>query len=214
MSEGQIVLRPFHCQDLREVATILAGSFEDKFSALAPLPREKLIDFLIDSDLVQNEPFEGYMVDEFNQRCIGIMLLKWKNQKRIKRTNRLYRLVKKYGLSVTLKLLFGMEMLKKHVTGNECYIEHIAVSADARGMGVGSLLLEYGDKLAKTLPGNHILTLYVAKDNSRAFELYKRQGFIVDKEFNSYITAKIFGKKKWLYMVRKGSPGTDDQSMQ
>lgn len=202
MSEEQVIVRPFEEKDGREVAEIVVSSFESKFMALIPLPRERLADVLIDSNIVAQEPFEGYVVAEVNGKCVGVMLLKWKTQQREKRKPYLYWFAIKYGLAVAIQLWFGIGLLGRSVNGSECYIEHIAVSSNARGMGIGTLLLQYGEQIARDLPGIQMLSLYVANNNPKAFQLYERQSFRLKAEVNSPLTGRLFDVDKWLYMTK------------
>lgn len=58
----------------------------------------------------------------------------------------------------------------------ECYIEWLAVSASARGMGLGTRLLQWADALA-VARGCNMITLGVVNGNP-ARRLYERQGFV------------------------------------
>lgn len=62
------------------------------------------------------------------------------------------------------------------VKAGEAYLEHIAVRASARGMGVGTKLLDWCEATARAR-GCTILTLGVLKGNP-AIKLYKRKGFV------------------------------------
>lgn len=58
----------------------------------------------------------------------------------------------------------------------EAYIEELAVSADARGQGVGTKLLERCEEMARAR-GATVLSLAVVKGNP-AIRLYERFGFV------------------------------------
>jgi len=70
--------------------------------------------------------------------------------------------------------VYPMELHSCH-TG-EMYIETIAVSADARGIGLGTELLQWCEAKARSTEGINRLTLEVLRGN-RAIGLYERFGF-------------------------------------
>lgn len=61
-------------------------------------------------------------------------------------------------------------------TPGECYIEMLAVSEVARGQGIGTRLLDWGEEQARAR-GATKLTLGVVKGNP-AQRLYERRGFV------------------------------------
>ena len=56
------------------------------------------------------------------------------------------------------------------------YISDVAVSKDFEGQGIGRMLLETAEHWTRT-QGYHILTLYVFAGNTRARQIYEKQGF-------------------------------------
>lgn len=59
---------------------------------------------------------------------------------------------------------------------NEVYVDQLGVSADARGRGVGTKLMDFCEEYARNLNGINVLTLDVLRGN-RALAFYKRIGF-------------------------------------
>ena len=150
-STGDIKIRPFKADDLDAAAHILTYSFKAKFHSLTNLSDEMIAELLKDSGFVANVPFEGYFVAEKDDEVLGTMLLKWKKQNRMKSQNYLnfLQLCKQYGISNILKFFLGISTLIENVTDNECYIEYIAVSPKARGLGLGTNLISFGKRFAE-----------------------------------------------------------------
>jgi len=93
-----------------------------------------------------------YLVGEVDNSVQGVMLLKWNKQMRGQRNKfRFSELSKKYGVFNIAKFILGFMILQEKLDEDECYIEHIAVSAELRGSGLGTMLLNYGkDWIRKT----------------------------------------------------------------
>jgi ribosomal protein S18 acetylase RimI-like enzyme len=64
---------------------------------------------------------------------------------------------------------------------DEFYIAMVAVSPEARGLGVGTKLLQKAYETARDMKLKHV-TLYVIEENEAAKRLYNREGF-VDEEY-------------------------------
>jgi ribosomal protein S18 acetylase RimI-like enzyme len=199
-----IEIRPFDKDDIQCVAEILLHSFKDKFHLLKRLPENKQIQFLIDSGFVDGSPFDGYIVAEKNGKIVGVMLLKWKGQKRIKSAYKVpfSRLVQNYGFVNTIRILIGFSILEESTTKEECYIEHIAVAPEARGLGIGTKLLDHALRYTGKTPGLSTTSLYVAASNVSAQRLYERMGFIVRRNRKSWLTKVVFHEYSWLYMIK------------
>ena len=194
-----ICIRPFETKDYGEVIEILSWSFQNKFQSLTRLSMEKLPDFVKRTGVIISEPFEGYFVAEEEGKVLGVMVLEWKNQIRPKENIKILDPAK-YGVWATLKFLFGLALLSSSQQKGECYIEHIAVRADARGKGVGSSLLDYGRSFAQS-KGFSTYSLHVAATNKGAVRLYERVGFTTVDLKKSMLTKWLFDIGNWHYMV-------------
>jgi ribosomal protein S18 acetylase RimI-like enzyme len=74
--------------------------------------------------------------------------------------------------------------------GKDAYIAaNLGVKAEYRGLGVGSRMLEFAEKIARER-GNNALVLDVAAPNHRAQDLYKRLGFRAVQEFRDPFKAR------------------------
>lgn len=197
-----IFIRKFERDDIETVTDILQHSFSDKFR-LMKLSDEKMAGLFKEAGFVQKEPHPGYFVAQKGHEVMGVMLLKWKGQNRVKSSDRvnMMRLGFRYGFMNLSKLLFIASILSRHIREDECYIEHIAVKATARGLGIGTLLLDEGKRIAMSLPAVNHYTLNVAANNQGALRLYQNLGFKTKKRENSFITQLLFQQRSWLYMV-------------
>ncbi len=197
-----IKIRHFENDDLDSVAHILVDAFYSKFNTLS-LSNETLSQLFIDTGFANSKSFQGYIVAEVNNKVLGVMLLKWKNQKRTENHNTLnfFELCKKYGSINMIKFILCAALLHENSKKGECYIEYIAVSPEARGLGIGTMLLNYGREFVCKTPYLNQYTLYVASSNKSAIRLYNHLGFCIKNSESSLLTSIIFKEKKWLYMV-------------
>ena len=204
-NEEKITIRPFKNSDFEKVTDIFIDAFKAKLDHLIKLDDKRIREFLVDSNFIEDKPIEGYFVAEKDGEVLGIMLLKWKEQNRIKITNKtgFFYLAKRYGFFRTIRIILGALFFYKRVDENECYIEHIAVSKNARGLGIGTKLLEHGEKFIKDKIKKARYTLYVAASNKRAKNLYKSFGF-EDVELKSSLLSRMIIKEgKWYFMEKR-----------
>jgi ribosomal protein S18 acetylase RimI-like enzyme len=199
----KIKIRQFEKRDADAVATIVFHAFKSKFQSLRSLPDDQIIQLFKESGFVEDQSFEGYLVAEKDGEVVGVMSLKWQDQKRIKPLKKVgfIKLCGYYGLINILRLNIIFAILKGTTSDGECYIEHIAVSSSYRGHGIGTMLMNYANEMVETSAMLDRTTLYVSADNISAIKLYQKLGFVVKKRESSWIS-QIFSKaKSWLYMV-------------
>lgn len=84
--------------------------------------------------------------------------------------------------------------LDKEADEDEFYIDTLSVSSLYKGQGIGSALIQAAEKRAKERGYNKI-ALAVVTDNKRAYALYLRTGYEVDKEI-------IINKHVYFHMVK------------
>ncbi len=199
-----ITIRQFKRADLDAVSHILLFSFKNKFHILKNLSNSSIEQMLSDSGFTENMPFEGYFVAESNNKVVGVLLLKWKNQKRLNNPGKMnfISLGSKYGYVNMLSLFFSFSILSEKVLEDECYIEHIAVSPEAQGFGAGRALLQYGQDYIEKKLDQKRYSLHVSANNKSAIHLYEKFGFSVMHVKKSILSGIIFHEKKWLYMVK------------
>ncbi|MCX8094711.1 MAG: GNAT family N-acetyltransferase [Caldisericia bacterium] len=85
------------------------------------------------------------------------------------------------------------------VNKDEYYISNIAVYPKFRGLGIGKDLLIFVEKIAKD-KNLKKLSLDVEKENINAIVIYKKFGFVIEKEFKLNLGKKTFSFYK---MIKK-----------
>lgn len=85
---------------------------------------------------------------------------------------------------------------------DEMHIDPIAVSEKARGLGVGTRLLDESFMLAKA-SGKRKLTLEVVDANPGARRLYERKGFVVTRILKTGLLTARAGFGKVLFMEKE-----------
>ncbi|POA98285.1 GNAT family N-acetyltransferase [Chromobacterium sinusclupearum] len=72
------------------------------------------------------------------------------------------------------------------LTLKPCWVLHdLYVAQEARGSGIGELLIQRCQQYARDLGGGEIM-LQTAHDNQTAQQLYERTGFTLDRDFRVY----------------------------
>ncbi len=198
---NMIKIQPFCPEHYEQVSDILFDAFRSKFEKLTNLEESKLRGFVRAAG--PGECDAGTWVAELDGRIVGIISLKWNGMDKGKpaRPLQLGKLIHDYGLLNTIRFYTGMALLQEALPEGECYVEHIAVSAQARGMGVGHQLLDFGQEVA-TAHGLSRYTLNVALSNPRARALYEKMGFGVTKKVTSWLTKLFINETGFYYMVK------------
>ena len=88
----------------------------------------------------------------------------------------LYHTLRVYGLEAVRLGVFALPFILTTVPKTDVYIDALAVSADARGKGIGSKLLHSVIDYARS-NGFYRATLTVTETNHKARRLYERIGF-------------------------------------
>ena len=92
----------------------------------------------------------------------------------------------------SLRMLINLALLEDKVQPDEFIVGTIAVSEGARGLGVGTTLMNEAEKRARTA-GKRLMSLDVAGNNDGARRLYKRLGYRVTSTRRSLIYRIITG---------------------
>ena len=80
----------------------------------------------------------------------------------------------------TLRILFNLFLLHESLPANEFQVESIAVSGEARGLGIGGKLMQAAEDRARD-EGYLVLVLGVLGVNTGAIRLYERLGYRITK---------------------------------
>ncbi len=199
------ILRSFRETDTSYAVRVLVDSFRGKFQALTNLSDEKLYQLLQETELYSGWHHDGCLVIEMDGKVVGIMTLKWLGQKRTKgkASTSIIALIRKYGLQNVVKAYCGFAILSHNPKPGECYIEHIAVSRESRGLGLGTVLLQAGEKVVHQHPDLDTYSLYVSKSNTGAIQLYESLGFETMSSQSSSLTKLLLKEPTWLYMTKR-----------
>ncbi len=194
---NNLKVRNIKKEDEKGSAKVFLEGFNNKIKNLSHIPEERTYDFLIDFGIVKNYYKEGYFVAEVDGEILGLMLLRWKGQeKQEDKVLDFSVLVKKYGLPLVVRTMIKVNIVNYNPKKGEMYIEHIAVLEKARGLGIGSILLERAFNMAKSRNDINKVTLSVIEENHRAHKLYNKLGFE-----DTHDTTSLLGK--WAVGVYK-----------
>lgn len=200
MEEYYTNIRPFSENDTESVAQIISESFKTKLGRITGIADSLLPEFLIDCGYINATPHPGYFVTERGGIVNGVIDLRCEGIPYPSEDIKLAAPMRKYGVYRVLKTLISSLIFHHKLMPGECYIEHIAVSSDSRGQGVGKELLKRGREYAVSA-NSTLYTLSVASENSNAIRLYAKLGFITIEIEKSLITRALTGISNWNFMV-------------
>lgn len=109
-------------------------------------------------------------------------------------------LFKHYGLSALWRIV-PLAMLERTPAKDTLQMDGICVSAQARGIGVGTALLDAVFQCAKDY-GHSKVTLDVINTNPRAKSLYERKGFVAISEESTSVLRPLLGFDSATRMVK------------
>lgn len=165
----------------KEIIRIFNEAFQKKFNYITNnLKKQKEI--VHDFNLLDLEKNRNIFVAENSTGVQGVLILKIpKLKKRISKPNiTLFNIIEKYGIRELIRGLFMNTLFEYKTPENEVYVESLAVSSKARGLGIGSALLEFAEVMARHKKCQTI-SLQVMKENTGAKRLYERWGYSVIK---------------------------------
>ena len=116
-------------------------------------------------------------------RCLGV--LTWSTRGR-----EFYRfsargLLTRFSPWRALLILFNSVLLLDSPAADELIVESIAVSPAARGLGLGTLLMERAEARARAM-GKRRLSLGVIGENEGAIRLYERLGYRITRTMSGF----------------------------
>ncbi|HCM88764.1 MULTISPECIES: N-acetyltransferase [Vagococcus] len=132
-----------------------------------------------------------------NKQLAGTMLLKRDNYPEESMKHYVLLFFKHNPFKI-FKLLATLSVLEHQVKKNEIYIDYIVIDQHFRNLGIGSKLL---NKAMTSIKEDQYLSLYVAKSNIGAIELYKKKGFKIVTTKNSYLRKIFLNEEGWHYMT-------------
>lgn len=185
----------------QQAVAVLNDGFLPKFRRMHPdeqIRRSFVDDFGL---IALGESSSDYIATD-GQRVLGVLLLKEAGGPKHLPNRSTGELVRRYGISGVIKAMI-LGLLVAHTPDqDELYIDSIAVSDDARGMGVGTTMLDFAQELA-VKHGCRRLTLQVMIENPRAQRLYERFGFTVTHTVRSLWLRWLTGYSGAHYMEQQ-----------
>jgi ribosomal protein S18 acetylase RimI-like enzyme len=190
-------------QFLTEIASLYDEAFKGKFKWAigSQLKRVHLWSQIIDPKHVI-----GVFRDE---QLLGILLYSTPNNSGWKDVGIIRRIWALLPSKEAIKILFIFGLLEKGLPKNLLYIEAIAVSDEARGMGIGTQLLTVAESVARG-SGFEGLELRVIQENYRARLLYEREGFRMTGTEDTGFIYPLVGFKSAHKMEKRFDPSSDN----
>jgi ribosomal protein S18 acetylase RimI-like enzyme len=111
------------------------------------------------------------------------------------------------GALLRLALLAPLE---RRPAPGELLLDGVCVHRDARGRGIGTLLLDAAADLARAR-GDHAVRLSVVDSNPRARALYERLGFVAGRTERLGVLGHLYGVRAATTMVRAVAPAPGSQ---
>lgn len=190
------VKRHVKIDQCEEAVSILKDAFSLKLSGI--LGTDEQIQRVISLSLNRKEVLVVYSEDK---KVIGVAAYQYNN--RISLAISLKALIKLYGY---FQGMYKMFLLAKYFPTKKgvkmFYLDAIAVDKEYRGQGVGKLLLDELEKLAKE-QGLDYLALDVIEENERAKKLYEIEGYKEDHyQLLDKRTRKVLGFKGYYHMTK------------
>lgn len=149
---------------------------------------------IIDDIGVINLSTEGrYFVAIEDGKVLGVLVLGTSTQSlKVSLNISTAEYIKRYGIRGVFKSLLLKVVFEHKIKPEEMYLNSIGVSSEARGKGIGSILLEFGKRRASEL-GYDFISLSVMFENERAKKLYENVGFNVVKSEKSKLLKILTG---------------------
>lgn len=197
-------IRPMVADDFKAAAYIMSCAFGAKMPGMKKYSHEKVADFLLAAGVFDPNNLEDYYVAASSEGVEGIMHLEtWTSKKAHKPpTKDLMYLMSTFGVFRVLLSAVSLIFLDNKLKKDEMIVDYIAVHPDRRGKGTGSLLLTFGEDIARQTPGIRRYTIAVIKENMGAMALYERMGFLVYESHSSKIL-KLFTGVECTYKMEK-----------
>ena len=85
-----------------------------------------------------------------------------------------------------IRIIFNLMLLTEHVGADDFHVDSIAVDSSTRGMGIGTLLMQKAEEVAKSKRKNKMM-LGVIAENEGAIKLYKRLGYEITQSHQGFL---------------------------
>lgn len=85
-----------------------------------------------------------------------------------------------------IRIIFNLMLLTENVGTHDFHVDSIAVDPSTRGMGVGTLLMQKAEEVARSKRKSK-MALGVISENQGAIKLYKRLGYEIIKTHQGFL---------------------------
>ena len=199
-TEKIIITHTLNQKQKNQVSSLYFQAFPAKFSAIWVFTKdeEKAV-----SLLTQSINFSSGLYAISNKKVLGFIGLETGNN--------YYTNFKLKAFTHTFGIIQGtLRHIGYHIyrifhgktPNNSLHIDPIAVSSEARGMGIGTKLFKATFKYAQILKKESII-LEVVDTNPRAQNLYEKLGFTVKREENTRLLTKRANFEKVIHMEKR-----------
>lgn len=189
------IRRGLHVDQRRQAAEILYDAFQDKFQPIMRSRKRGIA--VLAHDLNENQVLSAFRLG----RLVGVAGLNEPGGRQFM-DFRFATFVQEFGLLRGLVKLILFAPLAQHADAGELLLEAIAVEAGARGLGVGTALLNSVSELAVN-KGYHSVRLEVIDSNEGARRLYERTGFDITESHRYPYLGRIFGVSGSYTMIKE-----------
>ena len=178
------------------LACLLVEAFLNKYKALAGSRRDKAL--AIVKEEMDFRGVEGnFFVAETDGKIIGAIEILDTDISGVPREKEISIYLNHLGLARGLKSIYLLSLLARALGSDEACVSQLAVSSEARRLGVARALLAHGENYARRRQKKHLL-LWVAESNTPAVSLYESAGFEVVRKTGSGLHKRFFGEEVWL----------------
>mgnify|MGYP000727984813 CR=1 FL=1 len=182
-------IRPAKPQDAEQIFNLIYSSgpnaFDFVFSENDTLESKDFLRSTFETNLGTFSHQTHFVVEDpsldSNRNIVASLMVKSKDQLTRHMLGDMRAILKFYGLFSALKVMIrGLKvetMIKPPVKGR-LYVGHLGVSPSLQGQGIGKLMIQKAEELAKDKDLSH-LSLDVSLQNPNAERLYQKLGFEV-----------------------------------
>jgi ribosomal protein S18 acetylase RimI-like enzyme len=197
------LIRPATLADVEAIVDLHGEAFAAKFGAAfgAAFRRQGAAALAMTWQRQGAAALSGMSVAVIDQRIVGTISLRTVHQPAVPEGIAEQVFHQLLGPWRGLRSLFTLSLLDHRIGRHEGYISDVAVAADLRGCGIGRILLDHVEELARQRR-LRLISLYVAVSNLPAVRLYDRHGFQRKQRRRSLLTWLFFREYGWWFMTK------------
>lgn len=200
-----LILRPASPEDAGQTAPLFYSTGPAAFN-LAFGSQDKAISIIRRLFARTGNPmsFEHTTVAELKGQVIGLLTVADRTIKARTRPQmgaELLRICGPLALLARLPIHLRLQRLSRLAQDGELCIEDIAVAPQVRGKGIGHLLMQEAERLARRKRYT-LISLYVLKDNFQAIGFYRKLGYLCEEKRVDAWLARRYGFPGFLRMIK------------